>query len=161
MADSAVVPYDAASAAAARSVLRHALTRRGVPSATREDAVLVLSELVGNSVRHARPRSDGTLLIRWQLDADHLLLEVTDGGSVTEPRRASMALEASGGRGLNIVEVLAAGWGARNDADGATVWARLPLQSGARRGGAARPRQVDEPPDRKGSFRDGGQQLVG
>ena len=65
---------------------------------------MVLSELMGNAVRHARPIAGGVLLVGWRIADGVLTVRVTDGGSVKriEPRESSPM--ADSGRGLHIVE---------------------------------------------------------
>ena len=49
---------------------------------------LVVCELVGNAVRHARPLADGTMQRRLDLGATAGLdIAVTDGGALTTPER--------------------------------------------------------------------------
>ena len=53
----------------------------------RDDARLVVSELVGNAVRHARPLADGTMQVAWGQADDAVDIAVTDGGALTTPER--------------------------------------------------------------------------
>lgn len=79
---------------------------------------LVVSELVGNVVRHAPSPLELTL----SLDAARLRVSVTDSGpGRVEPARPS-TLE-SGGRGLTLVERVSDRWGVDYAAKGKTVWA--------------------------------------
>jgi Histidine kinase-like ATPase domain len=137
----------------ARRKLRAELAHCGTPDTVVDDAVLILSELLSNSCRHARPigggfhdagdpepSSDGGIRCAWQIGTDGLLtLEVTDGGGPTRPCPSSPSLTARGGRGLGIVGQLALDWGIRDDAPGeVTVWAVLAVRARhARRGGYA------------------------
>ncbi|WNI19680.1 ATP-binding protein [Actinacidiphila sp. ITFR-21] len=138
-----------AGVAEARRRLRTDLCAQDVPESVRDDAVLILSELVGNSCRHARPlgadaeQADaGRRGIRasWSVGADGLLvLEVTDGGGPTRPRPASPSLTAHGGRGLGIVGSLALRWGVRDAPGEVTVWVLLAVRGRhARRDPSAR-----------------------
>ena len=61
-----------------------------------EDARVVISELVANSVRHAQPLSDGQILVSWTLEDRGLQLSVTDGGSGTRPAHGQRALLGAG-----------------------------------------------------------------
>ncbi|MFJ5922580.1 ATP-binding protein [Kitasatospora sp. NPDC092948] len=143
------VPHGPASVSTARRRLRSDLGDRSIPDTVIDDAVLILSELLSNSCRHARPlpaedpdpsdRPDGrrphvdddaeigTVLVSWRMRGDGLLtLEVTDGGATTRPVPASPSLSAHGGRGLSIVGKLAKDWGVRHAPGQVTVWAELP-----------------------------------
>jgi anti-sigma regulatory factor (Ser/Thr protein kinase) len=89
-----------------------------------EVAVLLTSELVTNAVVHA-----GTALrLAVSYDWPELVVEVSDGSElpVTEPgRRSSPVAPDVGGRGLLLVEFLAARWGVRRETSGKTVWFAL------------------------------------
>lgn len=160
---SVALPHAAASAAAARDALRRFLLAESVPHAFVDDAVLVVSELVGNSLRHARARSDGTVLVRWTLAGAELTVDVVDGGGHGSPQLRSPAADATSGRGLTIVDRIALAWGTRRDRAGAVTWARLRVHVAASttRRGVARGRQVQQPPHRHRDFGDRGEQLVG
>jgi anti-sigma regulatory factor (Ser/Thr protein kinase) len=127
------------SVRAARRRLREDLGEHLVPEPVIDDAVLILSELLSNACRHARPLEREQLvseereevLVGWELHSDGLLtVEVTDGGGPTRPRRGHPSLTAKGGRGLGIVGQLASDWGVRDDAPGeVTVWAVLRVRA--------------------------------
>lgn len=101
------------------------LTERGVAEETIDEAELVVSEFLANSLRHARPLPDGTLRVRWKVRFEVVEIEVTDGGGETVPRPAPRAVWAPSGRGLRIVRALAHEWGTTDDKLGSTVWAAL------------------------------------
>jgi len=90
-----------------------------------EDARVVISELVGNSVRHAQPLPDGTILISWRVDSRGLQVSVTDGGSPTRARKVNASSAALAGRGIAIVDSLAVLWWEENTRSRATVHAIL------------------------------------
>ena len=75
-----------------------------------EDARVIISELVANAVRHARPLSDGHILVTWTMADSGVELAVTDGGSSTRPRNVNAPSTATAGRGMAIVETLARDW---------------------------------------------------
>ena len=145
-----MLPYAPASAAVARAAVQNALLRHGVARMRSQDAALVVSELVGNSLRHARARADGTLLVSWRLADDEIVVEVSDGGT-GEPVMQTPGTESDKGRGLVVIDALARRWGTRYDATGTTVWAALRMPAGMRSDGrraAARPRlghEVEHP----------------
>lgn len=120
------LPFEPASAAVARRHVVHLLRMRGLEQATCEDAALVVSELVGNAIRHGRAMLPGTLGVGWQFTDDGLRIEVCDGGGGARPtvQPPTDALEASG-RGLGIVAAVADIWGYEADVSGTTVWALL------------------------------------
>lgn len=114
---------------------RLSLARRHRPGAgeraeTVEDVVagaaVVVSELLGNAVRHAQELPEGGILLRWQVRGDVVVVEITDGGGPTRVRPARPTAFSSHGRGLRIVGALARDWGVREGPDGRrTVWASL------------------------------------
>jgi anti-sigma regulatory factor (Ser/Thr protein kinase) len=101
------------------------LRERGISMVTVDESEIVVSELVSNAIRHARPLSDGSLRVHWKVKAGVVEVEVTDGGSDTTPRPAPRTLWAASGRGLRIVRSLAHEWGVADDRHGSTVWASL------------------------------------
>lgn len=120
--------FHGASVRAARERLRKELGNR-CPASRMEDARLVVSELVANALRHARPLDDHTIAVGWSVRPDVLRLSVTDGGSpssVPAPRRPGDL--ATGGRGLKIVQSLVQRWGVESQESTTTVWAELALR---------------------------------
>ena len=80
-------------------------------------AELLVSELVTNAVLHA-----GTVVrLRILGDGSGVRIEVSDGMEA-KPSRRRYSAEAATGRGLGLVEALAADWGTRSDGAGKTVW---------------------------------------
>jgi serine/threonine-protein kinase RsbW len=126
--DLLVLPYDLASASVARQHVTDMLQRQGISPDRCDDAALIVSELVGNALRHGSPRADGTLQVSWVLDGHRLRVEVTDGGGWTKPqlKPAAQTHMAVSGRGLAIVDVIAEAWGSNSSAGGTTVWALVP-----------------------------------
>ncbi|WP_091786949.1 ATP-binding protein [Pedococcus dokdonensis] len=119
------VPWRATSVALVRKALVDDLDSREISAAVIDEAEIVVSELVSNSIRHARPLGDGNLRVHWKVKAGVVEVEVTDGGSETTPRPAPRTIWAASGRGLRIVRSLAHEWGVTEDRTGSTVWASL------------------------------------
>lgn len=117
--------------AARRTVVRDVVTKLDAPLT--HEAAVVVSELLGNAVRHARPLEDGRVLLRWQVRAGVLDIEVTDGGSGGVVRAQRPAAMSINGRGLRIVRHLAHEWGVVEDDGRRTVWASLGGPSRRRR----------------------------
>lgn len=139
------LPYASSSVAEARQRVAADLTAAGIFAGAVGDAVLVVSELLSNAIRHARPLPGSSVQVDWALEDDALEVAVSDGGAATRPIPVRATVSSIGGRGLDIVEYLARTWGIRTDDDRLTVWAVL----------AAPPdRQPDASPDRSaGSMR--------
>ncbi|MFE9658641.1 SpoIIE family protein phosphatase [Streptomyces sp. NPDC005955] len=85
---------------------------------------LLVSELVTNALRYG----EGEIRLRLLLDRT-LVCEVWDAGLV-QPRRRRARATDEGGRGLQLVGLLSAGWGSRRTHRGKTVWFELPLPDG-------------------------------
>ncbi|MEU6541518.1 SpoIIE family protein phosphatase [Streptomyces sp. NPDC047000] len=82
---------------------------------------LLVSELIGNVVRHSR----GPIQLRL-LYGDELTCEVYDA-SQTMPRIQRAADTDEGGRGLQLVAAMASRWGARYTPTGKCIWTEQPL----------------------------------
>jgi anti-sigma regulatory factor (Ser/Thr protein kinase) len=107
----------------APTVARHAL--EGLASEldeqTLEDARLLVTELVTNSVRHGR--GDHVRLILDRRAPDRLRCEVVDDGHGFLPIARPADSTQEGGWGLHLVERLSRDWGVR---EGSThVWFEL------------------------------------
>lgn len=119
------LPFTPSSVSVARQRLKDCMRENGSSAEVVEDARVVISELVGNSVRHAQPLADGHILVTWTFEDDGLQLSVTDGGSGTRPRRVKAPSSALAGRGMTIVDVLAREWWNERTGSRSTVHAVL------------------------------------
>lgn len=106
----------------ARRFVRDTLEPLDVPTATIDDAELVATELVTNSVMHAR--SNVTLSVEC---ADRRVRLRVEDHSPVRPVVRNAAPDSATGRGLFIVEQLASQWGIDLQRDGKTVWVELDL----------------------------------
>jgi anti-sigma regulatory factor (Ser/Thr protein kinase) len=103
------------SVSAARQLVNGQTASLGVQQ--RQDAALMVSELMTNAVRHGV----GAITLRIDVVADAVRVEVADEGNVA--LAPSPEPGAHGGWGLRIVEQLADDWGVL---EGSTkVWFRL------------------------------------
>lgn len=108
--------------AEARRFVAALLQERGVA----DDAVLVVSELATNAVRHTLSGSaGGWFLVVVALRADGVRLEVVDQGGDSVPEMCDVVSQDSGGRGLWLVSACAKDWGVKDVPSGRTVWADL------------------------------------
>ena len=85
-----------------------------------DELALVVSELVTNAVRHAEP----PVRLEIQADDDRVTVAVADG-SPGRPVPKVAPDDAEGGRGLAMIDLLAADTGVRPSPPGKTVWAAL------------------------------------
>ncbi|MGI8451316.1 MAG: ATP-binding protein [Streptosporangiaceae bacterium] len=88
-----------------------------------DDALLCLSEVVTNAMVHSRSHEPGgSFTVRAQLHGGCLRVEVTDQGGPWKPP-APAGADGQNGRGLLIVDQLAARWGRTGDQHaGWTLW---------------------------------------
>lgn len=118
----AVLPRDRRSPVDARDWLRGFLSDR-VPEALGDDALLVLSELATNALRHGL----GEVVVRAALEHDGALqLSVTDSGDELPALQPADPTRV-GGLGLRIVDELSSAWGVAAFPGGKTVWATMRL----------------------------------
>ncbi|WP_426564381.1 ATP-binding protein [Angustibacter sp. McL0619] len=127
------VPHAYSSVPRTRRTIGEDLRGRDVPATVVDEAELVVSELLGNAVRHASALPDGTVRVHWQVKGGVVELDVTDGGGRTVPMPAQPTLYATRGRGLRIVRSLAHEWGVLDEDRGRTVWVCLGGPSRRRR----------------------------
>ncbi len=120
MADSAALPATPTAPRDARRFLSAFGRERDVPAELLDDAVLLVSETVGNSVLHAR---SGTV-VTARYGAGVLRVEVSDDSPVP-PALRDADPEATGGRGVLILDSLASRWGINVAGTGKTVWFEL------------------------------------
>jgi len=104
------LPFEPSSPGEARKLLASALSERDVPQSVVDDAVLVVSELVTNGIRHGAPRPDGTLAVSWRTFDGLLQVAVCDGGTVDTLEPLQLNDVSLSGRGLHIVNYVADSW---------------------------------------------------
>jgi anti-sigma regulatory factor (Ser/Thr protein kinase) len=124
----AAIPIGAQAPRVARSVVAEWLADHVAPSVL-ETALLLVSELVSNSVRHSGVPEGEAVVVRVELWRDGFRLEVEDRGrdGVIAPRPPDVL--RGGGMGLQMVQTLSERWGVVRAAEGPTcVWAQLPRQ---------------------------------
>jgi anti-sigma regulatory factor (Ser/Thr protein kinase) len=116
------LPGEPTSAAAARAFVRDMCADSAASFA--QDAALLASELVTNSVRHAR--TGAVLVTVTRHGPATMRVAVADGGGRTAPCACQRAdAEADTGRGLLILRAVAQEWGVRISATSCEVWFEL------------------------------------
>jgi anti-sigma regulatory factor (Ser/Thr protein kinase) len=109
------LPATARSATEARRFVLDALSNWKLEDLA-DTAALLTSEVVTNSVLHARTPMD--LVVRRLRDG--VAIEVTDG-SRTQPRVRRARTDSTNGRGIALLEQLASTWGVTIHGTGKTV----------------------------------------
>ena len=117
------LPQDSTAAAVARARTRSVLGAWRLP-ALLDPLLLVVSELVGNAVRHGRPPV--AMLLRRT--GPGVRVEVHDEDATGAPAGSSALpdLDAESGRGMYLVEAVSTETGVQQiPGDGKVVWATL------------------------------------
>lgn len=110
----------------ATSVARRALSalKTQLPTEVFMNALLLVTELVANAVRHSGQGEEGWVELEAKVQPQKLELAVRDGGSGFEPRIAP-SLERGGGFGLYMVDEMAERWGVKTAGGRNEVWLEL------------------------------------
>ncbi|MFI8890698.1 SpoIIE family protein phosphatase [Streptomyces paradoxus] len=106
----------------ARRFARRTLRSWGV-TAEYDAVLLVVSELVTNALVH----TDGKVRMDLTLVNNRLRVAIADASPRSPVRPTSIGWEATGGRGILLVEALSATWGTLPVSGGKQVWAELVL----------------------------------
>lgn len=116
------LPSQEQACTVARRTARRLLLAWDVPDEEPvHDVLVVVSELVGNAVRHGVAR----VVLELALGRDGVTVAVTDGGRDL-PRQRAGDDHGESGRGLTIVDALARTWGVEElPPGGKRVWAVL------------------------------------
>jgi anti-sigma regulatory factor (Ser/Thr protein kinase) len=121
--ESVTLAGQAERARAARSFVSEVL---GPRHPCRDDAVLLVSEVFGNSVRHSGSGAAGqTVTVAVRAGDGTVRIEVTDRAGPGTPELRPASREAEGGRGLQLVAGLAARWGCRRRGGRLVTWFEL------------------------------------
>lgn len=123
------LPHSPRSAGRARALLREQLMAWMVEGEVAETAELLLSELVTNSIQHARVPSGREIGVRLARYDGKLRVEVADANN-RHPEPRSAEADDESGRGLALVVALAERWGCcpRRHGIGKAVWAELKIR---------------------------------
>jgi anti-sigma regulatory factor (Ser/Thr protein kinase) len=93
---------------------RHEITQHlngELGSERTQDAVLLVGELVTNSVLHAAAGAAHEIVLELIIGLDDVRIVVTDGGSPSVPMIQALDHVRPGGRGLFLVDTLSDRWG--------------------------------------------------
>jgi anti-sigma regulatory factor (Ser/Thr protein kinase) len=108
-----------------RELVRRCASEAGLSEARAIDLVIAVSEVAGNTLRHAQ--TAGTLDI-WH-DADEIICQVTDSGFISDPLAGSRRPEpgATSGFGLWMVNQVCDRVDLRSDQTGTTIRMHIKL----------------------------------
>ncbi|MFE0329678.1 SpoIIE family protein phosphatase [Streptomyces sp. NPDC058960] len=107
----------------ARRFTRRTLRSWGVPEEA-DTVLLVVSELVTNALVH----TDGQVRLDLTLSNHRLRVAVADSSPRTPVKPTSIGWEATGGRGILLVEAMSDTWGTLPVSGGKQVWADIVLE---------------------------------
>jgi anti-sigma regulatory factor (Ser/Thr protein kinase) len=102
-----------------RDWITRVVSRRGC-SADPDDAALLVSELFVNALMHGP--AGGRVLVGYCLWSGGARIIVCDAGGATTPRLRDPGEMEEGGRGLQVVEAVAAAWGSFRTGRTQAVW---------------------------------------
>jgi anti-sigma regulatory factor (Ser/Thr protein kinase) len=118
------LPTGSRAPGAARMVVDHCLSGL-VTQQVLDDAELLVSELVTNSLDHGELGDDDSVLVSVYLATDRLRLEIQNPGTAGVVAASRAGRESGrGGFGLDLVDLLAARWGVLRNRD-TSVWFEL------------------------------------
>jgi anti-sigma regulatory factor (Ser/Thr protein kinase) len=112
----------------APSAVRAALRERGahLPAELRDDLMLLITEVVTNSVRHSGAKDGEPIEIDVREQRDGVRVVVTDPGAGFErPANLEPDHSTAGGLGLILVDRLSRKWGSGRTRAGWAVWFEL------------------------------------
>jgi anti-sigma regulatory factor (Ser/Thr protein kinase) len=98
-----------------------------------QDAVLLVGELVTNSVLHAAAGAAHEIVLELIIGLDDVRVVVTDGGSPAVPMMRTLDPRRPGGRGLFLVDTLSDRWGMTREGSRETrVWFEMGRRDSSR-----------------------------
>ena len=121
--ETVTLAWRAERAPAARAFVSEVL---GPGHLCKDDAILLVSEVFGNSVRHSGSGAPGeTVTVAVRAGDGIVRVEVTDRAGPETPKLRPAGRDAEGRRGLRLVAALAARWGTRRRGGRMVTWFEL------------------------------------
>ncbi len=115
------LPPSTGSVPVARHIVGELLRAWAAPH-DRDDAALLVTELVANVVDHVR--GEASLTLELATSEGWLRISVADGSSV-QPVVRALGAHQPRGRGLQLVQAIADRWGSEDHRGGKRVWFEL------------------------------------
>jgi anti-sigma regulatory factor (Ser/Thr protein kinase) len=106
-----------------RRFTRRTLRTWGVSRDAADAVLLIVSELATNALVH----TDGRVRLDLTLLDNRVRVSVTDSSPRTPVKPTSIGWEATGGRGILLVEAMSETWGTVPVSGGKQVWAEYPI----------------------------------
>jgi anti-sigma regulatory factor (Ser/Thr protein kinase) len=122
-------PPAPASVRRAREAVASALHGH-VSAEVEKEVVLLVSEVVTTSVRHAKREAQGDIGLLVSIRDDRIRVEVSDGGPGFDPQ-VRPSREGPSGWGLYLVDYLADSWGITRDGSNA-LWFEFDVERSPR-----------------------------
>lgn len=116
------LPHTNDSVGRARRTIAAFLEPAEVPVSIIDDVLLLVSELVTNAVVHA----GSPAVVRLDADIERIKVTVADRDAERTPTIVQAEPLSSSGRGVLLVDRLAARWGVEPQRQGKIVWFELP-----------------------------------
>jgi anti-sigma regulatory factor (Ser/Thr protein kinase) len=143
---SLTIPGRPEQVGAARAFVAQTLSSNQV-GADAYEATLLTSEIVTNAIQHSRSGVEGGTVTIVIIGVPRgVLVEIIDNGSAGAPIVRG-DLYAVQGRGLFVVQHLAAQWGYLRDSTGTTVWFHLPAADESQEAGQRLSTNAGQSPD--------------
>lgn len=117
-------PPESATPKEARKFVRDTLSKWNW-SSLEEVALLLTSELVTNSVMHART----PVQVNLHKELDHIRIEVIDFQADTLPKIRHYGIDSTTGRGLLLLKSMSRAWGTEVISKGKVVWFEIEDES--------------------------------
>ncbi|MFF4545012.1 SpoIIE family protein phosphatase [Streptomyces sp. NPDC001435] len=108
----------------ARRFTKRTMRTWGVPADDLDTVLLVVSELVTNALVH----TDGQVRLDLTLVNHRLRVAVADASPRTPMKPTNIGWEATGGRGILLVEAVSVAWGTLPVSGGKQVWSDIALE---------------------------------
>lgn len=120
------LPFDREAARTARRLVDALLEIYPVAPEQRQDAALVVHELIINAIVHGAPVPVDEIEFAGHVESGHLVVSVHDGGHDGRVAAKPPSMDAPNGRGLAIVEAICASWSV-DRSEGTLVQARMAI----------------------------------
>lgn len=108
--DRICLPFGMSTPGVARTRLAAFLTVHRASATVIDDALIVISEMIANAVRHGEPNASGMIDISWSINGDLLELSVQDAGEGASLKPIDFDEDSLSGRGLSIINRVADRW---------------------------------------------------